>query len=46
MLDIEHAAQKKQLLMNHRIQGNASDLMKMLIPKEVGSKEPNTWRKN
>ena len=31
LLDIEHAAQKKQLLMKHRIQDNASDLMNITI---------------
>ncbi len=33
MLDIEHAAQKKQLLMKHSIQDNASDLMNIANTK-------------
>ncbi len=35
MLDIEHAAKKKQLLMKHRIQDNASELMKITINSNI-----------
>ncbi len=35
MLDIEHAAKKKQLLMKHRIQDNASKLMKITINSNI-----------
>ena len=35
MLDIEHSAKEKQLLMKHRIQDNASELMKITINSNI-----------
>ncbi len=35
ILDVEHAAKKKQLMMKHRIRDNASDLMNVTINANI-----------